>query len=505
MGKNQRIKCVRRIKHVLWFTGLSGSGKSTIANRLSKRLVARGYRVKILDGDVVRNTLHRHLGFTKKDILLNNKLIAKLALKYLDTHDIIIVPIISPYKISRENARRLLGKYFTEVYIKATLKECIKRDVKGLYKKALRNEIKNFIGVSKNTPYHAPKNPEITINTEKLGLKDSINKILRFIKQKEQQIKKKHNNENKGNIDLHTHTTASDGMLSPKQLVKLALKRKLKAIAITDHDTIDGIRELLRQKAIKHKENSASELKRQVFATRDNTLEIIPGVELSCGIKRLGISDLHIIGLFIDINSVNLNKLLKKASTERLTQKREMVGKLNKFGLKITLKEVLDDASGNLGRPHLARIVLKNNPEKISSVKQVFDEYLGEGKKAYVKREKILSLTDAVKAIKNAEGISILAHPCIYRKDMLKKVLQEFEKAKGQGIEIRYDYRHIYNPDKANNKENKELNARERLSNEFASRHKLLISGGSDFHGDKKKITLGLPRIKYNLIRDMIK
>src|SRR3989338_1717572 len=105
-------------KQVLWFTGLSGSGKSTIADKISEKLKNKGYSVKILDGDVVRNTLHRHLGFTKKDILLNIKLISQLALKYLDTHDIILVPIISPYKIGRENARKLLGKHFTEVYIK---------------------------------------------------------------------------------------------------------------------------------------------------------------------------------------------------------------------------------------------------------------------------------------------------------------------------------------------------------------------------------------------------
>src|SRR3989338_2108971 len=143
--KNERKK---RIRHVLWFTGLSGSGKSTIADSLSNILKAKGYKIKILDGDVVRNTLHRHLGFTRKDILLNNKLISQLALKYLDTHDIILVPIISPYKIGRENARKLLGKHFTEVYIKASLKKCIRRDVKGLYKKALDGEIKNFIGIS---------------------------------------------------------------------------------------------------------------------------------------------------------------------------------------------------------------------------------------------------------------------------------------------------------------------------------------------------------------------
>lgn len=493
----------KKVKQVLWFTGLSGSGKSTIADNVSRILKDKCYNVKILDGDVVRNTLHRHLGFSKKDIMLNNKLISELASRYLKEYDIILVPIISPYRISREDARKLLGKYFTEVYIKTSLKECIKRDVKGLYKKALKNEIKNFIGISKNTPYEAPKHPEITIDTEKIGLKDSINKILNYIKEKEHQENRKDNAENKGNIDLHTHTTASDGILSPKQLLKLAVTRKLKAIAITDHDTVNGIRELVKQKAIEPRKNLESGPKRQMFITRDNKLEIVPGVEISCGIKRLGISDLHIIGLFIDIKSDNLNKLLNKAKTERLTQKRKMVRKLNRFGLKITLKEVLDDVSGNIGRPHLARIVLKNNPEKISSVKQVFDEYLGEGKKAYVKRGKILSLKDAVNAIKNAGGIPILAHPCIYKKNVLRKVLQEFADARGQGIEIRYEYRHIYNPNKLNNRENKELNARERLAYNFASRHKLFISGGSDFHGDKKKITLGLPRIKYNIIKMM--
>jgi len=180
-NKQKKNEGKKRIRHVLWFTGLSGSGKSTIADSLSKRLKAKGYIIKILDGDVVRNTLHRHLGFTKKDILLNNKLISQLALKYLDTHDIILVPIISPYRIGRENARKLLGRHFTEVYIKASLKKCIRRDVKGLYKKALNGEIKNFIGISDDAPYETPKSADLTINTEKISEKESVDKILQYL------------------------------------------------------------------------------------------------------------------------------------------------------------------------------------------------------------------------------------------------------------------------------------------------------------------------------------
>jgi adenylyl-sulfate kinase len=166
---------------VLWFTGLSGSGKTTIAELVQKDLELSGKRVKVFDGDVVRTTLHKHLGFSPGDIKENNRLISELCLKHLKDYDYILVPIISPFRESRQKARELLKKDFIEVYTNCHLEKCIERDVKGHYKKALAGEIKNFIGIDKENPYEPPEKPEITLYTFKETPKESAEKILKFL------------------------------------------------------------------------------------------------------------------------------------------------------------------------------------------------------------------------------------------------------------------------------------------------------------------------------------
>jgi adenylyl-sulfate kinase len=168
------------MKKVLWFTGLSGSGKTTIANKLKEKLDSKSIfnkSVLILDGDVVREKMHKHLGFSREDIRENNRLIAEIAKKELNNYDLIIVPIISPYKGDRLMAKDILSGFFVEIFINASLKECIRRDVKGLYKKALAGEITNFIGVDKSTPYEVPENPDISINTLELTEEEAVEKI----------------------------------------------------------------------------------------------------------------------------------------------------------------------------------------------------------------------------------------------------------------------------------------------------------------------------------------
>lgn len=163
---------------VLWFTGLSGSGKTTIAQHLSKELQDLKKTVAIFDGDIVRSQFHKHLGFTPEDIKENNRLIAQLCLKNISSFDYIIVPIISPFSSSRELARKAIGSSFIEVYIQTSLEECIRRDVKGLYAKALRGKIPNFIGIDPNIPYQPPLSPEITINTTQTSPSQAISLIL---------------------------------------------------------------------------------------------------------------------------------------------------------------------------------------------------------------------------------------------------------------------------------------------------------------------------------------
>jgi len=166
---------------VLWFTGLSGSGKTTIAENLKKKLESISKTVKILDGDDVRETLHKHLGFSPEDIMENNRLISDLCVSTIKDYDFILVPIISPFKESRKKARAQLKDFFTEVYIKCNLDACIKRDVKRHYKKALSGEIENFIGIAKENPYEPPENPELTLDTQLETLEDSIKKILKYL------------------------------------------------------------------------------------------------------------------------------------------------------------------------------------------------------------------------------------------------------------------------------------------------------------------------------------
>jgi len=167
---------------VLWFTGLSGSGKTTISIALKKELENIGKVVDILDGDVVRKMLHSNLGFSREDIRENNKLIAELAKKRLNTCDFILVPIISPYRQDRIMARNVIGNdNFIELFVKTPVEECIVRDPKGLYKKALSGKIENFIGISDSNPYEEPDCAEIEVDTSTYLPEEVVRNIFRYL------------------------------------------------------------------------------------------------------------------------------------------------------------------------------------------------------------------------------------------------------------------------------------------------------------------------------------
>ena len=164
---------------VVWFTGLSGSGKTTISRALNEQLVDRRKSVHIIDGDIVRTLLHKDLGFSREDIKENNRLIAELAKAQLDNFDFILVPIISPYAEDRIMAKKIIGSNnFIELFIKTPLKECIARDPKGLYKKAMNGEINNFIGISDVNPYEKPLSPDIKVDTSKVSPSEVVQNIL---------------------------------------------------------------------------------------------------------------------------------------------------------------------------------------------------------------------------------------------------------------------------------------------------------------------------------------
>lgn len=150
---------------VIWFTGLSGSGKTTIANELDCLLISNNNHSYILDGDIFRGGLSSDLSFTKKDREENLRRIRYVAEVFCDAGIISIVTFISPFQVDRDKARTLLGECYVEVYVKASLEVVEKRDPKGLYKKARSGEIKNFTGL--DSPYEEPFSPEITLDTEK--------------------------------------------------------------------------------------------------------------------------------------------------------------------------------------------------------------------------------------------------------------------------------------------------------------------------------------------------
>lgn len=164
----------------IWFTGLSGAGKSTITEQLVPLLKGRGCKVEVLDGDVVRTNLSKGLGFSKEDRDTNIRRIGFVCDLLTRNGVFTISAAISPYKAIRDENRALI-KDFVEVYVKASLETCIKRDVKGLYKKALAGEIKEFTGVS--DPYEAPENPEVICETENETPQESAAKIVRRLEQ----------------------------------------------------------------------------------------------------------------------------------------------------------------------------------------------------------------------------------------------------------------------------------------------------------------------------------
>ena len=160
-------------------TGLSGSGKSTIAKEIERKLFLKGFNVFILDGDNLRMGLNKGLSFSPEDRTENIRRTAEVAKLFTDAGFIVIVSLISPYRSERKKARDIRPEYFREIYIKASLDECIKRDVKGLYAKAIRSEIKDFTGIS--SPYEEPTKPDLTINTENETIEKSVSILLSYV------------------------------------------------------------------------------------------------------------------------------------------------------------------------------------------------------------------------------------------------------------------------------------------------------------------------------------
>jgi len=169
---------------VLWFTGYSASGKSTLANALCKKLHDIGVKCYVLDGDNVRHGLNKNLGFSPEDRKENIRRIKEVAKLFVDAGLIAMTAFISPYREDRNNARTLLREdEFIEVFVKCSLAECERRDPKGIYKKAKAGEIKEFTGVS--APYEEPENPELILETDKMDIQECVDALLEYLVQNE--------------------------------------------------------------------------------------------------------------------------------------------------------------------------------------------------------------------------------------------------------------------------------------------------------------------------------
>ncbi len=181
--KEDRQKLKGHKSAILWFTGLSGSGKSTIAHAVEEKLYQMGIHTYVLDGDNVRTGLNKDLGFSPEDRKENIRRIGEVSKLFVDAGIIVLSAFISPYKKDREFVRNIVGNgEFIEIYVKCPIEVCESRDVKGLYKKAREGLIKNFTGI--DDPYEEPENPEIVIETDKETVEESVEKIINYLKEK---------------------------------------------------------------------------------------------------------------------------------------------------------------------------------------------------------------------------------------------------------------------------------------------------------------------------------
>ena len=180
LQRKDRERRLQQRSKVLWLTGLSGSGKSTIAQHLERRLYNEGFFAQVLDGDNIRSGINNNLGFSNEDRQENIRRIAEIAKLYLNSGIITLNSFISPTIGIREMAKSIIGaEDFLEIYINAPIEVCEARDVKGLYKKARAGQIKGFTGI--DAPYEAPQNPFLEIKTNEYSLEESVDQLFNFI------------------------------------------------------------------------------------------------------------------------------------------------------------------------------------------------------------------------------------------------------------------------------------------------------------------------------------
>ena len=250
-------------------------------------------------------------------------------------------------------------------------------------------------------------------------------------------------------VDLHVHSTKSDGSYTPRELVEYAVKKGLAAFALTDHDTTEGLAEAF-------------------LAAEGKDIEMIPGIEFSTEYQG---KDIHILGLYIDYEGEEFRKYLKDFQESRRNRNEKMCKKLVEHGVDIGYEELKERFPGAvLTRAHYARFLWEEG--YVSSMKEAFDRYIGDHAPCFLPREKVTPV-QAVKLILKAGGVPILAHPVLYGMSdkRLEELVAELKEAGLKGIEAVYS---TYN------------SGEERQMKKLAGKYGLLISGGSDFHGAAK-------------------
>ncbi len=275
-----------------------------------------------------------------------------------------------------------------------------------------------------------------------------------------------------GIIDLHVHSTASDGSMSPSGLVRYAKASGLEVIALTDHDTVEGVEEALRE-------------------GRSIGLEVLPGIEIGVDFKR----EMHILGYFDSNDYMNISSRLSFFQENREKRNYKVINRLREMGFAITMDEVRKKAEGGIvGRPHIAKVLQEKG--YVLSVADAFDRYLAYGKPAYFKKDK-LTPREGIEEIARAGGVAVLAHPILlnFQLQELDKLLEELASYGLKGIEAYYTDNTGYFT---------------RKTIEFAEKHKLLVTGGTDFHGTFKpdiKIGKGYGNltVPYKLLQELKK
>ena len=259
--------------------------------------------------------------------------------------------------------------------------------------------------------------------------------------------------------DLHLHSTVSDGLLTPTELVDKVFEAGIRIMSLTDHDSTDGLSEAI------------------TTAAKYDDLILIPGVELSTDTKN---GEIHILGYFIDMESQDLQKTLESFREDRLYRAKSMVEKLTNLGYKITWDEVLKVAgSGSVGRPHIAEILAETG--QVSSIKAAFDELIGRNGPAYTERRKMDPET-AIELIVQHSGIPVLAHP--REVNNLDEILPSLVSSGLKGMETYYG----------------RYSTQERTRfQQLCDNHNLLATGGSDYHGPDRAAECDLGDSKTNL------